>query len=487
MEEIFIHTPIIKNELINRVKPSSQASAGRNKLLYAMVCNPDKEDLGIEKFPAEKAMYRAVLKETGIHAQINGRWQFTKPQQGTITATWNAMEAFLETTENKPRPFTELADILTKPPYGIKEGLLPVLYLALYLVNKDEIALYEDRRYLPSLSKEHIERFVKKPKEFTVQLFKIEGLNASLFKYYTNALFPKGKPTTVIQAIAPLAQFINSLNEYTQKTTSISQQAQAFRNAFNLAKSPESLLFEGMPNALGYKKVNDTNLNNYADAIKEVIRELKYAHDELLRKQKELLARAFQVSHLDKLSELRIHLRERYIGLERYTVDTDGLKAFINRLIDKNEDDDKWFQSLLMLLGGKATEKWRDIDKNRAEMKLSDFSRRILDLETLRLEQEKMIKSEGGKQDFDVILLKSLKKGSKERTEAIAINKETHKAASTLKNSIRKILEQEDKDLQLATLAELVNDFLVEYQTTPQVKLDFLKQKDSLRKVNNGE
>jgi len=50
MEEIFHAAPIIKNELINRIKPSSQASAGRNKLLYAMATNADKEDSGIDKF-----------------------------------------------------------------------------------------------------------------------------------------------------------------------------------------------------------------------------------------------------------------------------------------------------------------------------------------------------------------------------------------------------------------------------------------------------
>ena len=486
MEAIFSSTPIIKNELINRVKPTSQASAGRNRLLSAMVTSASKEDLGIEKFPAEKAIYRAVLRETGIHAKINGKWQFTKPQKGTIVSVWKAMESFLETTEDKPRSFSELANILTKPPYGIKDGLLPVFFLALYLVNKDEIALYEDRRYLPSLPKEVLERFVKKSKEFTVQLFKIEGLNASLFEHYSDALFPKRKPETIIQAVAPLAQFINDLDEYSKKTTNISQEAQAFRNAFNLAKSPESLLFEGIPNALGYKKVNNTNLKGYADAIKKTIQELKYAHANLLIKQRELLANAFQVAHLKDVSELRVHLRERYIGLERYTVDTDGLKAFINRLINKQEDDDKWFQSLLMLLGNKATDKWKDIDQNRAEMKLSDFSRRILDLETLRLEQEKMLKSEGGNQNFEVILLKSLKKGEKERTEAIAINNETHRAALKIKEMIRKTLRKESKDLQLATLAELVNDFLVEYQTPSQIELEPTRQKTNLKKVNNG-
>ncbi|MCK5918702.1 MAG: hypothetical protein KAG34_09760, partial [Cocleimonas sp.] len=182
LDAVYKDTPIIKNELINRVKPSSQAAGGRNRLLQAMVSHPDKEDLGIEKFPAEKAMYRAVLRETGLHVTIDEQWEFSEPtKKASLYPVWRAMEIFLDSAEKKPRSFHELADIIGKPPYGVKAGILPILFLALYLVKKDELALYEDRRYLPSLSREELERFVKKPDGFTVQLFKIEGLNASLF------------------------------------------------------------------------------------------------------------------------------------------------------------------------------------------------------------------------------------------------------------------------------------------------------------------
>jgi len=354
LDVVYKDTPIIKNELINRVKPSSQAAAGRNKLLQAMVANPDKEDLGIEKFPAEKSMYRAVLRETKLHIKSGKQWKFTQPtEDSSIFSVWKTMENFLETTEKKPRSFSELAGIISKPPYGVKLGILPILFLALYLVKRDELALYEDRRYLPSLSREELERFVKKPDGFTVQLFKIEGLNASLFECYTDALFEK-KPESVIQAIRPLAQFINDLNPYTQKTSDISKKAKDLRMAFNLSKSPESLLFEGIPKALGYKKVSKQNLEGYADTLKSAIRDLKYAHENLIKKQKILLINAFQLSAKNGLSELRVQLRGRYKGLENYTVDTDGLKAFLLRLTSKAENDEKWFASLLMFLGKKT-------------------------------------------------------------------------------------------------------------------------------------
>jgi hypothetical protein len=48
LADIYPQTPIIKNELINRSRPSAQANAGRKKLLIALLNNADKQDLGIE-------------------------------------------------------------------------------------------------------------------------------------------------------------------------------------------------------------------------------------------------------------------------------------------------------------------------------------------------------------------------------------------------------------------------------------------------------
>jgi hypothetical protein len=49
-----------------------------------MISHPNREDLGIEKFPPEKSMYRAILKETGLHVEIEGSWLFTRPITGSV-------------------------------------------------------------------------------------------------------------------------------------------------------------------------------------------------------------------------------------------------------------------------------------------------------------------------------------------------------------------------------------------------------------------
>ena len=480
LDSLFNAMPIIKNELINRDKPSSQAAAGRNKLLDAMLNHSVKTDLGIEKYPPEKTIYRAVLRETGLHAQAeDGTWAFSAPDESSsLYPVWNRINEFYADTENRAATFAELEAVLTCAPYGIKNGILPILYIASYLVNESELALYENGRYLSSISKDTLERFVKTPALFTVQRFRIEGVRGSIFKQYVRALFNDEQERTVIEAIKPLASFVAGLNEYTQRTSEgISEKTRRFRSAFSTAKSPEKLLFEGIPKALGVTPDNFDvgNDSEYIEAIQNCIRELKHAYSTMLVGQQKLLAQALQLEPDETLDEIRKRTG-RYQGLQRLTVDTDGLKAFINRLTEDKKSNDEWFVDVLMFLARKSPEKWLDAEMALVDSRLSDYSRRLLELEAIRVQQDRTKLSTND--SFEVTLLKSVKQGSEELMHPVVTRSTQRAAADELKGRLQECLEGcDDKDLQLAALAELVDSVLGDYLTTKQNKRPAIAQK----------
>ena len=483
--KVYHKAPIIRNELINRDKLSSQAAAGRNRLLSAMLKHADQIDLAIEKFPPEKAMYRALLEETGLHdGNMGTATGFKAPptdgrkDRANIRFVWSRIEEFLATTEKEPQPFSALSATLMAPPYGVKAGVLPVLYMTAYLTYQHELAIYENRIYIPSLSDEVLERFVKVPHEFAVQRFRVEGLRASIFDQYTKALYADRKKRTVIELIRPLASFIRDLPEFTQKTRSslLSPKAQAVRNAFSLAKSPERLLFEDLPKALGFYDLNQVarsatnrNVESFAVELQESLRELKYAYSNMLKDQQHLLAQAFHVSQDLNLVQLRQRMNGLYQGLEQYTVDVDGMRAFIKRLTKTDGSDEDWLNDILMFLGQKPTAKWTDADRAEAEVRLSDFSKRILDLRTLRLHHDKNAEKMDG--DFDVILLRSLRKGAEPVDEVVAIDNAHHAVIQHIKDELRQVLKRHsDKELRLAALAEYVDEFLIDYRMNMSAK-----------------
>ena len=153
LESVYPYSPIFNNELINRDKPSAQANAGRNKLLFAMLHHEKEKNMGIEKFPPEKAIYLSILKTTGIHRVKSGEWGLFKPtfrnDENNLQHVWGRIERFFNDNCGEAIAFANLGEILTAPPYGVKEGVLPILYVSLVLIYKDELAIYENGIYVP--------------------------------------------------------------------------------------------------------------------------------------------------------------------------------------------------------------------------------------------------------------------------------------------------------------------------------------------------
>ena len=484
LSKVYFKTPVIFNELINRDKPSAQANAARNKLLDAMLNNSEKADLGIDKFPAEKAIYRAVLRKTGLHKQEKpgDKWQLSPPSldgrsdKSNMRHVWQKIEAFLDSTEKQAKSFAQLNKELLAPPYGVKAGLLPILYINAYLVSQHELAIYEQRRYRPSFTKEMLERFVKRPDEFQIQRFKITGLRASIFERYSMVLHGDNKKRPLLELARPLAAFMGGLPEYTQKTRrGLSPEGIAVRAAFNLAQSPELLLFEGLPKALGFNhlggKAEQNLLEAFSEKLTEILRELKNSYTALLERQKKLLAQAFNTDPTLPLEEVRKIVSGNCYGLENYTVDTQGLRAFLIRLTKSSVDAEEWFENVLMFLGNKPTRNWKDNDQDTAEYRLADLSRRIIDLERLRLHEKDRSAHISG--DFDVYLLRSIKKGGEIKDEVVAIDQKNEKQImATKENIVKSLNELPDKELMLGALAEVVDEFLQGYRQQQTRKAD---------------
>ncbi len=471
MESLYSLSPRFHNELINKDKPSSQAAAGRKQLLLAMLNASDEELLGLpkDKFPPEKSMYLSLIKEHGIHREIDGRWTLCKPyDDSSLIPVWERLELFAKSAEESPKSFNELSAELQAAPYGVKQGIVPIVFLTYYLVKQNELAWFEEGKFQPGLTIEAIERFFKVPHLFSIQSFKIEGLKVSLYESYKTALFGvslKAKDKTILDIVKPLAKFIGGLEKYTHQTksTKLSKEAKSLIKAFEISKSPHKLLFNLLPIAIGIdeasmSKGDEAVLANFSEKLTSILRELKHHYSEMLDEQLTLIAKAFHINDVETIPAIREHLVGRFSGLDRHSVDTDGLKAFINRLADKKPIDTLWLESVLTFLSSKPPKNWQDNDKVKAEYRLSDFSQRILDLELL-VRSEETIKDQTS-DEFDLIMLKSLKKGSNPNQIMVPLYQKQRDSIASIRENIEDALSGYDKDVVLAVLADLVDDKL---------------------------
>ena len=474
LERVYKESPRIHNELINRDRPSAQAVSARNKLLSAMLSSSDKQDLGIINYPPEKALYRSLLRKTGLHAfdKVTNIWRFQAPsaltsigQDGSnLLPIWNEIEAFLESTESEERSFIDLNAKFKAAPFGVKAGVLPILYMAAYLVNKDELALFENRLYRPRFTQEMAERFIKAPSDFKVQRVRIDGMRSSIFDQYFDALIVgrnKGA-ATLLDLAQSLAIIFGDLPEYTLKTKrGLSRTAIEVRSVFQLAKSPEKLLLAQLPQALGYPSADQLThdvdvLSGFSQDLSKVINELQQAHITLKNEQCRLLCLAFDLSPSLGVEELRKIILSKFKGLENFTVDTTGTRAFIMRLTKTIGDDLNWLESILMFLGHKPSGKWLDSDQDIAEARLANFAQRIIELEKLSIWKSKGQEEPSG--EFNVHLLRSVKKSGEAFDKVVVIDEIISKKVESVVNTIEEDLKRlGNRDLAFAALAKVLD------------------------------
>ena len=145
----FSRCPRLHNELLNRHKPSTSAITAQNYLLRRMVQNEGEPRLGIEGFPAEGGLFVSILEASELYAQEDKGWCFVSPIEALddpclLAPTWEVALAFLEENAKRTVAVSELFDLWRKPPFGLKDGLMPILAVAFVLSHRDKLTVYRD-------------------------------------------------------------------------------------------------------------------------------------------------------------------------------------------------------------------------------------------------------------------------------------------------------------------------------------------------------
>ncbi|MGD9754592.1 MAG: hypothetical protein AB7W59_26675, partial [Acidimicrobiia bacterium] len=160
---VYTSTAIVRNETINRVELTSQGAKARRLLLLAMLQRAEVEGLGLEGFGPEVAMYRAVLEQTQLHRfdEMVERWILARPlADAELGAAWDRVEQALQGATERRVSLLDIHAALQLPPFGMKDGVIPVLVTAVLVAKTDEIAIYEHGRFRPILTEEICDRMV---------------------------------------------------------------------------------------------------------------------------------------------------------------------------------------------------------------------------------------------------------------------------------------------------------------------------------------
>ncbi len=396
-DQAYRHTPNLWNELLNRSELTSQGVKASRELIEAMMHHESEKRLGLSGYGPERSMYESLLNNTGIHREIDGQWEFSSPDKKSgIFPVWKVIEGFCISATQTPQSLDLLCKTLLLPPYGVKVGLIPLLFTTVLLVHPDDIGVYYDGSFIPILRIEHFKLLDKQTTRFSVKYFGIEGLKREFFKELENVFKPaigsnkNLRNPTLLSIAKPLIQFIRKLPRYTQYTKQLSSEALALREAVLNTNEPDQLLFTELPKACNFPPLHLENRPqpNYAREIRkkllQVVSELHHAYDQLLERCYTLLVGAFKVVNHSKLRQ-ELNIRA---GMFQGQFIEPVLKRFIFAAVAEDKNDSQWLESLIMIIVEKPAESWNDEDSLKFEVKLSDLARRFMHLAALKTEMD---------------------------------------------------------------------------------------------------
>lgn len=483
----------LDNELINRRELTSQGAKARRELIEAMLDHSHQSRLGLEGYGPEVAMYGSLLELTGIHRQESGEWGFYPPSNSSgVAAVWEAIAQFCLSAKDKPQSLQQLYEQLAHPPYGVKQGVIPVLLAAVLLYYADEVSIYKDGTFIPMLGAEHFELLVKDPARFTVKHIEVAGLRSQVFRELEAILRAGpvkghlgGRNLTVLSVVKPLVQFVRKLPTYTLKTKQISLAAQAVIQTLSQTQEPDDLLFTALPKACGLKPItvgtaeDETIAHTFREALVQLLREIHGAYDTRLTECETLLYNAFGLrSDHDKLRQ-DLQFRARYV---LGNCAESMLDRFVRAAADETTADRAWLEALLMIVADKPAESWTDADVTVFEVKLGDLARRFRNLEALQKEV-----ASTGRGGFDVRRITITRPDGEEIHRMVWIDEEQRARVDPLVEQI--LANCGDFQLQQALLTRLTERILSDTELPTAQRFEVQQPKEKSKRshlIDNG-
>jgi hypothetical protein len=428
-------------------------------------------------------MYFSVLQETGMHREQAGRWGFFPPSENADSGTkavWHSVDHFFAETEIERRSVADLFHLLGQPPFGIKNGPLPVILCAALLHYDTEIALYEQGSFVPALSTAVFERLVKNPERFQVQRCRVAGVRAAIFERFANVIVKKpdnffGEKLNVLSVVRPLTRFASSLPAYTKNTQRLSKTAIQVRGALFEAREPDQLLFVHLPNACGLEPFTSDDSREIAEVdlffkrLRGALAELQRAYDDLLTELEGLLIAAFSLKGAS--ADARQELKERAQPLFDLTIEP-KLKSFIIRVTDEHLDLVGWIEAIATFLATKPPTAWSDSDMARFEVNLAEVTRSFLHIELLSFELKKP-GSELLRSDHELMRLGVTTLNEPERQRVVVISKQERLLIERAESSVDRALEElgigDNTELRLAVLAKLSRSLLSRLEESDRI------------------
>ncbi|MBV8280088.1 MAG: hypothetical protein JO170_33140 [Verrucomicrobia bacterium] len=399
LSDIFDRTydksPRIHNELVNRQSLSSASAAARMRLIRLMFTNGHSEWLGLDpaKKPPEMSIYLSVLKNTGLHTKRADSWRIGEPHpqidaKCRLLPTLHRIREILQEKPDTRVNISALFGELRMPPYGVRNGVMPLLLTVFALSHEKDVAFYKDGTFVRELDGETMLLLTKAPERFDIQYCEIEGVRAEVFERLLAVLEVKTadhRSPELLDLVKSLCVFVAQLPNYVLNTNKLSKSALAVRDTIREAREPSRLLFTDLPKACGFEPIVPNSepakgCMAFVKTLKSALDDLRAGYPEMQERLRGRLREAFDGPGTFQQFRATLATRSERVLLGAAEP---GLRAFCLRLIDDSLPESDWLESIGSYLALKPPSKWHDGEEDLFNNELAAWARRFRRVESI--------------------------------------------------------------------------------------------------------
>ena len=374
--------PRLPNELVNRTKPSANAQAAVRALMYAMAERSDQPRLGFEGYPPEAGLHISLMEATGLHRwdEELERWRFMPPQgedKARLAPLWEETDALLQSKATGVKA-SELYDLWRSPPFGVRDGLLPIVLTAYLMTRAGRSAVYLDGVFRPAFDKFLVDRLMQDAASVSLRAVDLTEVDVAYIAAMADVLSrPEDRvaPTTLEVARA-LVREVRELPVWALRTTRLNKATLHLRDRAKGSNDPNQLLLEDVPAALG-TSLEAMSGPGTAKRVAAHLAELRDAYPSMLRDLEAVLMRELRVKGE---GELPLGALQRRAANILNLTGNFRLDALATRLTTYGGRLDE-IEGLASLAANKPPRDWVDRDIDAARVELAALAQQFLKAE----------------------------------------------------------------------------------------------------------
>lgn len=277
----YSEVPKVFNGSINKQKPSGVMINARKKLVARILENSDKPDFGLdspegvyEYSSVVTSLFRTTLRNPGFYISDLGRFATPGEMESRAQSgahVWSFIEDFFSKPSAQVKPLLDFVGELKSPPFGVRDGLLPIFFAAGLRAFSACGILMRSGDFVEDIKPSDVEFVFTNPGLYTFHVIEL-SLHESSFLGELNNQFRNMEFLSIENDdLRFFAEAVNewqhSLPKYSQKSITLSKGAQLLRSVLFDLDNPATVVTDQLPLIYGIKKFSKQSVMKMTSSI----------------------------------------------------------------------------------------------------------------------------------------------------------------------------------------------------------------------------